>query len=343
LKKGSSLMVDILIFGTGVAADILLDHYIDHSKVRILAFINSDNASVREKRGIDVITENEIGGYSYDFVLIAADAFDSIRNQCISAGVPESKIIGSVFYDCNHYPGIIDKANNEIAELLNLRPSGDLFKRALPGVSAAYYLIGSELFLDGFCTTDIPNRIDPVRMHTLHALAREIAFNDVEGSVAELGVFKGDFAKLINEFFPDKTLYLFDTFEGFSEKDAKYDVESNYSKPSSFFHDTSVELVLSKMPHRQMCKVVKGYFPESAADIEETFSFVSIDTDLFLPIYNGLLYFYERLSKNGYILVHDFNHRYYSGAREAVIKFCREKGICYCPVADSAGSAIITK
>ena len=336
-------MVDILIFGTGVVSDILFDHYIDHSRVRIHAFINSDNTPVKEKRGIDVISENEIGDYSYDFILIAADVFDSIKSQCINAGVPESKIIGSVFYDSNHYPGIIERANNEIVDLLNLRHAGDIFKRALPGIDAAYYLVGNELFLDGFCATDIPSRVDPVRLHTLHALAREISFNDVEGSVAELGVFKGDFAKLINEFFPDRTFYLFDTFEGFSEKDTEYDVEKNYSQPSSFFQDTSVELVLSKMPHRQMCKVVKGYFPESTAEVDETFSFVSIDTDLYLPIYNGLHYFYERLSKNGYILVHDFNHRYYSGAREAVIRFCKEKGVSYCPVADSAGSAIITK
>jgi O-methyltransferase len=97
------------------------------------------------------------------------------------------------------------------------------------------------------------------------------------------------------------------------------------------------------MPHREMCKVVKGRFPESAADVDEAFSLVSIDTDLYLPTYFGLEFFFDKLSKNGYILVHDFNHKYYSGVREAVIRFCKEKEIGYCPVADSAGTVIITK
>ena len=41
----------------------------------------------------------------------------------------------------------------------------------------------------------------------------------LEGAVAECGVNRGDFSMYINEYFPHKHLYLFDTFEGFSEID----------------------------------------------------------------------------------------------------------------------------
>jgi hypothetical protein len=336
-------MLDILIFGTGVSADIILEHYIDLSKVRILAFVNSDNAYKHEFRGYKVIPLTAMSDYSYDYVLIAADAYNSIRKQCIENGVPSEKIIGTVYHSCTGFPDIVDRANKEIKKMLGLSITDKLFKRDLPGIEGSYFLIGNELLLDKHCISKIPASIDPVRLNTLHALTREIAFNDVKGNVAELGVFRGDFASLINRFFPDKVLYLFDTFEGFSSQDIEFDVSKNYSNPASLFVDTSIELVLSKMPYKEMCKVVKGRFPESALNIDDTFSLVSIDTDLYLPTYNGLEFFFDKLSKNGYILVHDFNHKYYSGVRDAVIQFCRERGIGYCPVADSAGTAIITK
>ena len=40
-----------------------------------------------------------------------------------------------------------------------------------------------------------------------------------KGECAEAGVFEGDFAKWINQYFPDRKLYLFDTFEGFDMRD----------------------------------------------------------------------------------------------------------------------------
>jgi O-methyltransferase len=46
------------------------------------------------------------------------------------------------------------------------------------------------------------------------------------------------------------------------------------------------------MKYKENCIVRKGYFPETAEDLEDEFVFVSIDADLYEPIYNGLCYFY---------------------------------------------------
>ena len=75
----------------------------------------------------------------------------------------------------------------------------------------------------------------------------------------------------------------------------------------------------------------------------EEFVFVSIDTDLYDPIYNGLLYFYPRLIKGGYIFVHDYNNDGYTGAKKAVQQFCKENQISFTPLPDSCGTAIIAK
>jgi len=136
---------------------------------------------------------------------------------------------------------------------------------------------------------------------------------------------------------------LFDTFEGFDEKDISTEKQSSFSSGEQDFSDTSVELVLSKMKYRNNCIIKKGYFPASTDGVEDTFCFVSLDADLYEPILSGLHFFYPKLESKGYIFVHDFNNDLYKGARQAVIEFCSKNNIGYLPIPDSGGTAIITK
>ena len=186
---------------------------------------------------------------------------------------------------------------------------------------------------------------DYVRCSSLELVAREIYENKIQGNVAELGVFQGDFAKYINQIFPDKKLYLFDTFEGFAEEDVKFEKMNKYDFPdrADSFCITSVKMVLKKMKYRENCIVKKGYFPETAQDVDDTFSFVNIDVDLSEPTYNGLCWFYPRLEKGGYIFVHDFNSKAWTGAKVGVKKFAEEYGIPYFPLSDAAGSVVFMK
>jgi O-methyltransferase len=181
-----------------------------------------------------------------------------------------------------------------------------------------------------------------IRASSLELVAREIHEHAVPGAAAELGVFRGEFARLINLAFPEKQLYLFDTFTGFAESDLKKD--RGTTAPAGHFSNTSVDLVISKMTHPENCVVKAGLFPESAAGCGgERFAFVSIDADLYTPIYEGLKFFYARLSPGGYIFIHDYNNLSYQGAKRAVRQFCRENGVAYFPLSDASGSAIIAK
>jgi O-methyltransferase len=183
---------------------------------------------------------------------------------------------------------------------------------------------------------------DYVRLSSLELIANEINSLSIEGNVAELGVYRGDFAKWINEAFPDRKLYLFDTFEGFDERDIEIDRQKGYSLGKDEFH-TSVDLVLKKMKYPDNCIVRKGWFPESARGIADNFVFVSIDVDLYQPIYTGLEFFFPRLAKGGYIFVHDYNSKKYSGAKAAVHEFCTKNNTVFFPLTDRTGSAIISK
>lgn len=184
---------------------------------------------------------------------------------------------------------------------------------------------------------------DYVRYSSLELIAQEISDNSVKGNVAELGVFQGEFAQRINEAFPDRKLYLFDTFEGFDNKDLKTEHKNKYTKKVDDFSHTGVDLVLNKMKHRKKVVIKKGYFPDTTKGVTDTFAFVSIDTDLYEPIYSGLEFFYPRLAKGGYIFIHDYNNENYSGAKVAVRKFCKKNKISYFPLSDASGSAVILK
>ena len=186
-------------------------------------------------------------------------------------------------------------------------------------------------------------RADFVRYATLELVRQEIERRSIAGSVAEVGVYKGDFASQLNRCFPDRKLYLFDTFEGFDTSDVEVERAKGYSTGEQDFSDTSVDLVLSKMVTPQQCVVRKGFFPETAKEIDDTFVFVSLDADLYQPIYEGLNYFYPRLEAGGYIFIHDVNNEEYKGARQALVQFCAEKGVGFVPIADYSGTAIICK
>jgi O-methyltransferase len=187
------------------------------------------------------------------------------------------------------------------------------------------------------------NYFDYIRLSTLELVSYEINKRNLKGSVAELGVYKGKFAKYINLYFKDRSLYLFDTFEGFNAKDIDEEKRKGFSSGLQDFTNTSVASVLEIMPFPGKCIPVKGFFPDSAKGIQEQFVFVSIDADLYEPVYEGLKFFYENLVKGGYIFIHDFNNDNYKGARKAVEQFCDEKNICFTPLPDSAGTAIIGK
>lgn len=188
------------------------------------------------------------------------------------------------------------------------------------------------------------SRSKDIRVAALEAAAKEIYRNNVGGAVAELGVYRGDFARFIAKLMPDRMLYLFDTFEGFddrddSENDDREILHGAYGEWN--FKGTSMEVVLERIGLHDNVIVKKGYFPETSKGLEdEKFAFASIDTDLYEPTKAGLDFFYPRMSAGGYIFVHDFAEL--KGVRKAVCEFC-SNGIGYMRLPDECHSAVIVK
>ena len=96
-------------------------------------------------------------------------------------------------------------------------------------IHSNYYLARSNQFypfvnpIVGIRTSQ-PCKLDPKEVwaygmdkvqHGMAQLMRhEVYQQDIEEAIAELGAFRGFNASVMNHFFPDRKLYLFDTFEG---------------------------------------------------------------------------------------------------------------------------------
>lgn len=185
---------------------------------------------------------------------------------------------------------------------------------------------------------------DYIRLATLELCAEELRRKSVAGSIAEVGVYKGDFAAHINRAFHDRKLYIFDTFEGFVEEEIAADIREGLAKPKDFSSD--VKMVMDRMPFADNVVPVIGNFNRRALDAvpsNEHFAFVSLDVDLYTPTIEGLRAFYPRLSRGGYIFIHDYNNDHWKGIRKAVEEFTQESDACMVPIPDAQGTIVICK
>lgn len=195
---------------------------------------------------------------------------------------------------------------------------------------------------------------DYCRHGVLRLIIDEIMNNDIQGELAEVGVFRGDFSKYINLMFPNRRLYLFDTFEGFKKDELEDDLKNGYMSKDwvnnygQVFDETSPELILRKMKNSSQCVIRKGWFPDTVEGLEENkYALVSLDCDLYGPTLSGLRYFYPRLNQGGYIMIHDYNNsdRELKGVKKAVLDYEKEIGsnLCKVPIPDICGSLVISR
>lgn len=183
-------------------------------------------------------------------------------------------------------------------------------------------------------------------MKTFELVTKEIRKRNLSGQVAEVGVFRGEFAQYIHKAFHEKTCYLFDTFSGFDDTESDNEIKSeNCTEAFSLaYKNTSIDIVLKKMDNPNQIVIKQGLFPDSLNGLEDEFCFVSIDVDFEKSIYDALVYFYPRLVAGGYIFVHDYTSSL-QGVEKAVDDYENFHGspLNKVPLCDTNGTIVITK
>ena len=171
-------------------------------------------------------------------------------------------------------------------------------------------------------------------------MAVQIKERNVPGSVAELGVYKGAFAAELNRVFPERKIFLFDTFSGFDSRDRGNAV------PKMDFSDKRIELVKGILPYPSQAVFIAGRFPDSLTlyqNLPDNYAIISLDADLYNPTLAGLEYFWPRLSTGGAILIHDYTGTQFPGVRQAVDEFCGKSGLFLVPLMDLHGTAVLIR
>ena len=329
----------VLIFGRGQIAESFLNAFPIPTE-SVIGFVESKKSADRVTggggelsrfTGKPIFSVNDLPNIEFDLIFIANQHPQTLE-QTIDAGISIEKIriasqnLLEKFVDRKikfAIPSVMTQKNHiiKISEAKIVEDNGNFFLSAM----------------------------DSIRFQTMKFLAQEIRNQNIQGEIAELGVYRGEFARYLNSEFPDRTLNLFDTFEGFAESDEQNDLKANLVSDrvihDTKFIDTSIDLVMSKMKYPERVKIYQGYFPETIPSEEKRFALVSLDTDIYPPMLAGFEYFYPRLSEGGFIMAHDYNSaNFFDSVHKAVDDFEKKFGhIAKIPIADENGTLIITK
>ena len=315
----------LYVWGTGCGAGDLVDQGLDVSQV--CAFLDSAPAS-DSFLGRPVLRPEEVQNDDVDLILVASRYVDDIARKAVELGVNTEKLI----FLKNNWQ-LCDRNRDYTAAEKILDPS------YLDSIRAPQYAVREPLWVSESPLTARDLENDYVRMRTLEALCREL--EGLPGAAAELGVYRGGFARCINLLLPERKLYLFDTFEGFDETEAKGEAAGFVQA----HRNTGADRVLRLMPHPEKVIIKRGLFPASLGGLEDRFALVSLDVDLEESTLAGLRWFYPRLNPGGYLLLHDYNSPRLPGVKRALRCYETELGqhIPTVPLCDVNGTLVLCK
>ncbi len=184
---------------------------------------------------------------------------------------------------------------------------------------------------------------DRIRFYTLWLHLKRIKEKNIEGNIAELGVYKGETAKLIHHMLSDRKIYLFDSFSGLPKQVIREDCDGNVRPQTVNFENTTPKEVIDFIGGNDNVIIKEGIFPDTASGLEdERFAFVHIDADLYQSTVDALQFFYPRVSKGGLIIIHDYNHNW-DGVKKAVDEFEQSIPENFIELADMYGSVAMIK
>lgn len=141
--------------------------------------------------------------------------------------------------------------------------------------------------------------------YNVYSLCRSMA--SMPGEIAEIGVYEGSTARLICELKGNKSVHLFDTFEGLPEGSTEAEKIVYGNKPQ--LYRCSLESVQGYLKGFDNVHYYQGFFPDSTHSLDPSlkFAFVHMDVDLYQSTLDCLKFFYPRMVPGGIMLSHDYS------------------------------------
>jgi hypothetical protein len=182
------------------------------------------------------------------------------------------------------------------------------------------------------------------RLYALYKSVQYVVENRIPGDIVECGVWRGGSMKLAAHVLlalgvTDRTLFLYDTFEGMTEPDPEVDLDSYGNDATNDWLEVQRRGVKwSYAPIEEVRDVIAGSgYPMDKvvfvkgpvedtipATVPDRISLLRLDTDWYSSTKHEIEHLYPRLSMHGVLLLDDYGH--YQGARRAVDEYFDRAG-----------------
>lgn len=191
-------------------------------------------------------------------------------------------------------------------------------------------LIQYQKSLEAVGGTSTDNIYKRLRFLSLMQALQLVLDRKVPGEIAECGVWKGHSAHMIASRLRDcctsKTLHLFDSFKGLSSRgeldSSRFLMTAEDEARERKYFAVDLETVRENLSDFSSIRFYPGWIPERFSEVKDTrFCFVHLDVDLFQPMCDSLEFFAPRVSDGGLMVVDDYGHSDFEGAKVAVDEF----------------------
>jgi hypothetical protein len=176
----------------------------------------------------------------------------------------------------------------------------------------------------------------------LYALYRSVQYtveNRIPGDLVECGVWRGGSMKLVAHVLQslgdtNRTLFLYDTFEGMTEPDPAFDIDFSGNEAVNDWREVQrrgvkwayapveevQEVIASSGYPMEKVKLVKGRVEETIPEtIPASIALLRLDTDWYSSTKHEMEHLYPKLSPQGILILDDYGH--YQGARRGVDEY----------------------
>jgi Macrocin-O-methyltransferase (TylF) len=177
------------------------------------------------------------------------------------------------------------------------------------------------------------------RLYALYRSVQYVVENRIPGDIVECGVWRGGSMKLSAHVLlalgvTDRTLFLYDTFEGMTEPDPEVDVDASGNKAANDWLEVQRRGVKwSYAPIEEVRDVIAGSgYPMDKvvfvkgpvedtipATVPDRISLLRLDTDWYSSTKHEMEHLYPKLSAQGILILDDYGH--YQGARRGVDEY----------------------
>ena len=186
----------------------------------------------------------------------------------------------------------------------------------------------------------------PERIYSLIEAVQYVVKNNIEGDIVECGVWKGGSMMAVAETLQylktnNRSLYLYDTYEGMSEPtehdktfkgdDAKHLMETDSDKEKNLVWaysalDTVKQGMQSTAYPSEKINYIKGKVEDTIPKtIPAKIAILRLDTDWYESTKHELIHLFPLLSDNGVLILDDYGH--WAGAKKAVDEYFAEHNV----------------